>query len=231
MVVINNNFPANDASDIRLFNSSLKMPLVKLPLTTSLISTPNGKILLSPHPALTATEFQSMGDVTDIVAPNLFHHLGIPAAIAAHPTARLWGSAGLEQKRPDIKWGKFLDKHTWPHQSEFTTIQLAGMPKINEFIFFHPKSRTIFITDFCFNLSDNCGFGGWLLYNIFGTYNRFAISRIFTRLVQDRTAFQRSIATLFACDFDNIVVSHGLAIVGGGKAKLQAALIERGYSI
>jgi hypothetical protein len=216
---------------IRLFDGFLKMPLVKLPVRTALIELSTGKILLSPHPSLTIAEFQAMGEVTDIVAPNLFHHLGIEKAIAAHPKAKLWGVAGFETKRKDLPWQSFLAETHWPYQQELVAIPMTGMPKLNEFVFFHPQSKTLFVTDFCFNIMDDMGFGGWLLYNIFGTYQRFAVSKILIKFVTDQTAFRKSLATLFSYDFDNIVMSHGLVIIGEGRSKLQAALQERGYSV
>jgi hypothetical protein len=223
--------PTIDSLDIQLFKGILNMPLVKLPLTTALINTSTGKILLSPHPFLTPAEFQSMGNVTDIVAPNLFHHLGIKNAIAACPTAKLWGTKGFTEKIKDINWENFLDEKTWPHQSELATIPIAGMPKLNEFVFFHQQSKTLFVTDLCFNMLDNPGFGGWLLYNFFGTYKRFAVSKVIIKFITDPVAFQKSLTTIFSYDFENIVVSHGWVIKGAGRAKLRAALQERGYFI
>jgi hypothetical protein len=223
--------PTIDSLDIQLFNGILNMPLVKLPLTTALISTSTGKILLSPHPFLTLAEFQSMGNVTDIVAPNLFHHLGIKNAIATCPTAKLWGTNGFKEKITDIPWENFLDEKTWPHQPELAAIHLAGMPKLNEFVFFHQQSKTLFVTDLCFNMLDNPGFGGWLLYNLFGTYKRFAVSKVLIKFITDPVAFQKSLTTIFSYDFENIVVSHGWVIKGTGRAKLRAALQERGYFI
>jgi hypothetical protein len=223
--------PSINSADIQLFKSILKMPLVKLPLTTSLISVSTGKILLSPHPSLTPAEFQAMGNITDIVAPNLFHHLGIKNAIAACPTAKLWGTTGFTEKIKDITWENFLDEKTWPHQSELAAIHIAGMPKLNEFVFFHQQSKTLFVTDFCFNMLDDPGFGGWLIYSLFGTYRRFAVSKILMKFVTDQTAFKQSLTNLFSYDFENIVVSHGWVVKGGGRAKLQAALQERGYTI
>jgi hypothetical protein len=216
--------------DVKLFDSFLKMPLVQLPLTTSLIRLSNEKVLLlSPHPSLTSEEFKGMGEVTDIIAPNLYHHLGIKNAVAAHPQAKLWATAGLELKRKDIEWQSFLDESTWPYQDELVAIRIAGMPKMNEFVFFHKKSKTLFVTDLCFNILDAPGFGAWLIYHIFGTYKRFAVSKLFIKAVTDKAALQQSLATLFSYDFDNIVMAHGLAVKGSGRAKLQFALKERGF--
>jgi hypothetical protein len=222
--------PVTPFTDIKLFHSNLKMPIVQLPLTTSLITLSQGTILLSPHPSLTPAEFASMGNVTDIVAPNLFHHLGINGAIAAFPEAKLWGSAGLEQKRKDLNWDAFLDASNWPYQAELVAINIAGNPKINEFVFFHPKSQTLFVIDLCFNILDDRGFGGWLLYNLFGTYKHLGVSKFYTKFVTDKAAFQQSLATLFSYDFEHIVVCHGAIVQGEGRAKLRAALAERGVS-
>ncbi len=219
------------AENIKLFNGLLNMPLVKLPVRTSLISLAKAKILISPHPSLTREEFDSMGNVTDIVAPNLFHHLGIKSAVAAHPQAKLWGVAGFERKRKDVRWGEFLDATAWPYGDELAVIPLAGIPKINEFVFFHRESKTLFVTDLCFNILESSGFGGRLIYSIFGTYKRFAVSKLFVRSVTDKDALQKSLATLCAYDFEHIVVSHGTVVKGDGRAKLRVALKERGFTV
>jgi hypothetical protein len=220
-----------ESTEIRLFHSFIKMPLVKLPVTSSLIDLPTGKILLSPHPSLTPAEFQSMGNVTDIVAPNLFHHLGIKKAIEAFPAAKLWGTVGFDEKIKDIPWQNFLTASNWPHQAELVAIPIAGMPKLNEIVFVHKQSQTLFITDLCFNILSDTGISGWLLYNIFGTYQRFAVSKILIKFVTDQAAFQTSLATLFSYDFKNIVVCHGSVVTDNGRAKLLAAFQERGYAI
>jgi hypothetical protein len=223
---------AIESTDFKLFHSRLSMPLVKLPLTSSLIKLSNEKtLLLSPHPSLTAENFQSMGNVTDIIAPSLFHHLGIKNAVAALPLAKLWGAIGLEQKQKDITWNNFLAEKQWPYNHELVAIHIAGMPKMNEFAFFHKASKTLFVTDLCFNILDDSGLGGWLIYNIFGTYKRFAVSKLFIRAVSDKKAFQQSLVHLFSYDFDDIVVCHGSVIKGDGRAKLLAALKERGFGI
>ncbi len=58
-----------------------------------------------------------MGNVTDIVAPNLFHPLGIKNAMAACCTAKLWETADFPEKIKDIPWENFLDEQNWTHQS------------------------------------------------------------------------------------------------------------------
>jgi hypothetical protein len=214
---------------IQLFPSHLKMPLVQLPLTSSLITLSTGKVLLAPHPSLTPDELKGMGRLTDIVAPNLFHHLGIRNAVAAHPQAKLWGVRGFEAKRKDIAWSAFLDDGAWPHQQALAAVQLGGMPTINECLFVHQPSQTLFVTDLCFNILHSPGLGAWLIYQLFGTYQRFACSMLLMKRVVDRAAFEKSLAVLFGHDFDRIVMCHGSVVHSAGRGALQAALRERGF--
>lgn len=219
------------SAHIQLFRSQLKMPLVQLPLTSSLITLRTGKVLLAPHPSLTADEFKSMGQVTDIVAPNLFHHLGIQQAVAAHPQAKLWGAAGFDSKRSDIAWAAFLDAGTWPHQQELTLVPLQGMPTVNECVFMHQASKTLLVTDLCFNILHSLGLGAWLIYHLFGTYQRFACSKLLMRRVVDKAAFEQSLTSLFSHDFERIVMCHGSVLHSAARAALLAALRERGLRI
>lgn len=215
-------------STIESFDSFLKMPLVQLPVRSSLIHLSNGKsVLLSPHPSLTEEEFTRMGDVTDIVAPNLFHHLGIKKAVAALPDAKLWGVPGFELKRKDLEWQSFVTEANWGYNDELAAIPLAGMPKVNECLFVHKPSKTLFVTDLCFNILDSKGFGAWLIYSLFDTNRRFAISKFLARAVTDKAAFQASIEQLMAHDFDTIVPCHGSVVTENAKAKLQIALRAR----
>jgi hypothetical protein len=107
-------------------------------LTSSLISLSTGKVLLAPHPSLTVNELNAMGEVTDIAVLDLFHHLGIQKAVAAHP----------QGKRKDIAWTAFLEDGAWSHQQEWAVVQLRGMPSINECLFVHKPSQTLFVTDY-----------------------------------------------------------------------------------
>jgi hypothetical protein len=223
--------PETLSPGIQLFHSHLKMPLVQLPLTSSLITLATGKVLLAPHPSLTSDELKGMGQVTDIVAPNLFHHLGIQKAVTAHPLAKLWGVKGFERKRKDIAWTAFLDTGGWPHQQALAAVPLRGMPTINECVFVHPATKTLFVTDLCFNILDSPGLGAWLIYHLFGTYQRCACSKLLMKRVVDRAAFSQSLASLFAHDFDRIVMCHGSVVQRAGRAALQAALLERGFHV
>jgi hypothetical protein len=44
---------------------------------------------------------------------------------------------------------------------------------------------------------------------MFGTYNKFGVSRFYLNYVKDKAAFQKSMEKILSLDFDNIIVSHG----------------------
>jgi hypothetical protein len=112
---------------------------------------------------------------------------------------------------------------------ELSLIKLEGMPSYNEVVFLHHASKSLIVTDMCFNIRKPEGLGAKIIFGLFGTYDRFAVSRLFKMMIKDKAALKKSIDEVLSCDFDNIIVSHGENIIGGANEKLRAALAERGF--
>lgn len=204
------------------------MPLMELPVQSVVITTARGKILISPGSQLTSEQLKGESDVTDLVAPSLLHCAGMKKAIQHHPNAKKWGAPGARQVKTKIPWDEELTTEKWPYSEELSLILLKGMPTINEIIFLHKQSRTLIVTDFCFNLTRAKGFGPWFILSLFGTYRKFGVSRFFLRNVKDMEEFKKSVFEITQLDFDNIVVSHGENVIGGAKLQLIDALKQRG---
>lgn len=170
-----------------------------------------------------------MGSVTDLVAPNAFHHLGMASAIELFPEATVWGVPALKNKCPDIPWEKDLLIDPWPYSEDLEVIPLQGAPKLNEAVFFHQSSNSLIVTDLCFNHIHGTGFGYWLMFHIFGTYKRFAIGRLLARMVENKPLFQASIEQVLALDFHRIVIPHGVNVETNAKEQLKNTLYERGF--
>lgn len=212
-------------SNLLLLDSVVKMPLMSLPVRTVGVKLGNGAtVLISPGSRLTADHLKTVPAVSDIVAPNLFHGAGMKQAREVFPSARAWGVPG--SGLPEV-----LTESRWPYQEELAAFALEGLPKVKEFAFLHRQSKTLILTDAAFNLQEAKGIGTWIILNIFGTYRRFAVSRFWLKLVQDRAALIQSLQKLFKEDFDNIIVSHGEAVMGGAREKFRAALEERGLTV
>jgi len=202
---------------------NVKMPLMRLPARMILVQLDNAKVMISPS---SEGHYPPLG-ITDIVAPNLFHNLGIRSAQKALPEAKLWGVPGFKKKLPEIDWNEELTPGKWPYNNELKVLPIDGMPKLNEVVFHHIRTNTLIVTDLCFNLTQSFGFGGWLVLQAFGTYKRFGSSRFLAQLIDDRSAFRASIDNLLQTDFDNLIMAHGEPIIGEAKNRLVSALRER----
>ncbi len=213
-------------------DDTLNMPLMKLTIRSTVVPLQSGKcLIISPTGNLANkhAEIQAMGDVDAIVAPNLFHHLFIPRACRLFPNAKVFGVEGFDKKRPDVAWDGFIKDQSWPYSDDIEHVVLKGMPRVNESVLLHKSSRTLIVTDLCFNLRDAEGIGSFILLSMFGTYRRFAVSRLFTSFIKDRSALVHSLNQIMALDFDSIVMAHGDIIQKGGKDMLASALKERGF--
>ena len=211
------------------------MPAMNLPVRTVIVELGNKEVMISPGSKIAKDQFKSQWPVSDIVAPNAFHHAGVKNASLIYPEAKLWYVPGLEEKCKDAKWTSLLTEKNWPYQKDLAVIPIGGMPDFNEVVFFHYASQSLIVTDLCFNMLGSNGMGAWIIQKLFGTYNRFAISRYFMKYVKDRPAFASSMKNILSYDFVNIVVSHGENIIGSttlnAKQHLKYALGERGIIV
>lgn len=217
-------------STLSFLESEVQMPLMNLPVRSVIVTLEKSKLLISPGSMLTKEQLESLKDVTDIIAPNLLHSGGIPAAAKIFPLAKLW-TTSLKRNPKNINWTAELNEKTWNHQNELPMVLIQGMPKVKEVVFYHKETKSLIVTDLCFNLIGVSGIGPWIILNLFGTYKKFGISKLFAKFVKDTSAFEESISKIMKFDFENIIVSHGTNVMGGAKEKLQSALALRGFKI
>ena len=218
------------SADLIYLDSIKHMPLLALPVRTPVVALASARLMISPGSMLTAEQLRQAGDVTDIVAPNLFHAAGMRSAAAAFPSARLWGPVGVGKKHPELRWHGTLGVDRWPYESELALVTLEGMDRMREAVFVHRASRSLLVTDLLFNLEDARGMGAWIILKLFDTYRRLGVSKFILRLTNDRAALRASLARVVALDFDRLVPSHGDIVETDGKARFLAALRERGLA-
>ncbi len=204
------------------------MPLMALPVRSTFVKLGSGGVLISPGSQLTKDQLQKLVGVTDIVAPNLYHCGGLKLASSLFPKAKIWAPETGTVKKPEINWSSEIGSTEWPYQEEMPILTIRGMPKINETVFIHKKSKTLIVTDLTFNLLDAKGIGPWIILSLFGTYRKFGVSKFLLKYLEDKDQVERSLSDLFSFDFDNIVVSHGSNLFGGAKEALLKAFSERG---
>ena len=128
---------------------------VRLRARTSVIRLDDGRLLVhSPAPPSDALrkELTDLGEVSWLVVPNCFHHLGAPAAAAAFPKAKLVGpnSAAVRNSalRIDLDIRDPLFAETIP---ELAVVPLHGVPFLDETLLYHRPTEnfaTCVVVDF-----------------------------------------------------------------------------------
>jgi len=207
-------------------NSELKMPFLNLPLRSTGVILSSETVLISPIRCV--KDLSIHYSVTQLISPNLFHWIYLKKAKEVFPEAKIWALSGLHRKTQKINPDYFLDKDFWPFGEELSLHWIMGMPKFNEFVFFHKKSKTLIVTDLFFNLSGHFSFIESLILRALGTYQRFAVSKLFLTQVKDRKKFQESLNNILEIDFENIVMAHGNKVIGNGKALVKSTLMASG---
>jgi len=215
-------------SQARFFDSDLRLlPGVTIPLRSMFVESIADSILISP--VGTAEEASVIGsELTTLVAPSLLHHRHLLGAIDRLSPRELWGPPGLAEKRPELGGARVFGRDSWPHGLTLPFVLVEGAPARNEVVFFHPTSRTIYTADLVFAIHEPQGFLAPIAFRALGIFKRFAVARMWSRWIEDPTAFRRSIDQILAWDFDRIAMAHGDLVNEGGKEKLVAALVERG---
>lgn len=185
---------------------------------------PDGVTLISAVPLAEpeVAELRGLGPVASVVAPNLLHYLFAARAVSA-VGGRLIGPAGLTEKGVRLDAALGDGEAPWAGTLEQVTVQ--GVPKMGETVFFHPASRTLVVTDLCFNVVRSDSWFTRAFMSMNDAYGKFGPSRLFRTMVKDRAALRESVDRILALDPDRIVTAHGDVLERGGKAAL-----EQGFS-
>jgi hypothetical protein len=172
------------------------------------------------------TEIDALGTVRFIVAPNRMHHLFVADAARLYPEARVLAAPGLAEKRRDLAFERTIaDDPPAEWKGEIESHHVRGQSLLNEVAFWHRASRTLVLTDLCFNVQE-----GSALMRIFlrlnGMWRRFGPSRLIRLFVRDRAALEQSVRRMLEWDFDRVVVAHGDVLEEGGKRALEEAWLR-----
>ncbi|MEM9175045.1 MAG: DUF4336 domain-containing protein [Myxococcota bacterium] len=168
---------------------------------------------------------EALGRVRCLVAPNLWHHLYVEDWRAAWPEARLYAVPGLAEKQANVTVDEELGEAApaaW--KGEIEQLPIAGMARMNEFVFLHSATGTLVLTDLCFNMQESDSWWTRVFMRINGIWQRFGASRLFKTMVDDRAALVRSVERILDWDFERIVVAHGDVVERDGRPTFEAAL-------
>jgi hypothetical protein len=156
-----------------------------------------------------ARQLANLGPVEHIVAPNCFHHLHAAAAKARYPVAKLWAAPGLPEKRKDIHFDAILSEKNPEWSGTVESVFIPGMPKFNEFVFFHRPSRSLICSDFVFNIQEEPSDVTRVFWRLFGVWRKLGQNRFWRWNVKNPSATRDAVEKVLAWDFERIVMAHG----------------------
>lgn len=161
-----------------------------------------------------------LGRVGHVVAPNLVHDECLEEFQYEFPAAFFHGAPGLAKRKPRVHFLTTLAKVGLPAwRATIDQVEIEGMPRLRETVFFHYLSRTLILTDIAFNLGHDHSWFDRALFRLAGVpVRQFGPSRLCRSAMEDRYAIRDSFRKILQWDFDRIVVGHGRNIETGGKA-------------
>ena len=204
----------------------------RLPLYSSLVRLADGALLLHAPASFddaTWRRIAERGEVAHVVAPNLYHHLFVAAALERWPRATLHGPAALAAKRTDLAATlRPLDGDASPWPGDLDTIALRGAPALDEVVLFHRASGGLLCGDLLFNVTEPANLATRLVLALMGTSGgRPAQSRAWRFLVRDRAAMRTALEQLLALPVKCVLPCHGSSVAIGAQAL--APLLARAW--
>ncbi|MCE9577694.1 MAG: DUF4336 domain-containing protein [Deltaproteobacteria bacterium] len=200
---------------------------VRLRARTSVVRLDDGRLLLhSPAPPSEAwlTQLAALGEVSWLVVPNCFHHLGTPAASAAFPAAKIVAPRSAAAKNPALRIDVDIHDSTFADAvPEFAVIPLEGVPFLDETLLYHRPTETLFGADMVLRADEHDHWSWRFAARITGCYQRVRVPPDVKKKVADRAAASRSLQALQALPIKRLVICHGSVLEEAPLAQLVEA--------
>jgi hypothetical protein len=151
----------------------------------------------------------ALGEVRWIVVPNRFHHLQTPAAAARYPNALVIGPKTAVARNPRVSLTMSANDPAYVGATpELTSIQLNGVPFLDETVFFHSATRSLIAADL---LISACARDHWtwrFAARVWGRYENAKTPPDVRWSTRANAAVAESIAQLRALPLERILVAH-----------------------
>jgi hypothetical protein len=198
------------------FNFGARMTLVRLPDGALWVHSP---VALAPF----REEVDRLGPVRHLVGPSKMHYEHLAEWAGAYPEARVYAAASLKGNAKVPPHQTLGDESPAEWQGAIEQVVFRGSRLFDEVVFFHPATRTLILTDLCFNVPSSRGWSTALWAGVLGFKDRFAPSRSFGLMLQDREAARASLERILGWDFDRVLLTHGDYLETGGKEAFRRA--------
>lgn len=214
----------NFASSCFTLRYPLKVLGASLGRIVTIFRLKSGKLVLHSTGPLTPEDcaaIREIGEVRAIVEATNFHDTFSLETMAQFAEARYFAPSGfplnIELKTEPIENGKEIwgDELIWE--------LLAGIPRLNEWVCFHPESKTLVVADLLFNCRPE-NFAGRVFFALAGNRGWPGNCRLFRMCIRDRNALESSLRRVLSWDFERVIVAHGHPIEEDAKGVFTAAM-------
>jgi len=168
-------------------------------------------------------ELDALGRVGFIVVPAAHGRFAAGAA-RSFPSARLLAAPRAPWRRGSLAFHASLADQPPAEWAGRVESHLVLGFRLGEVLLFHRPSRTLVLTDLCFNVQRSSSRAARMFFRANGMWRHFGPSRLIRVLaVSDRAALQRSLDRVLQWDFERILPGHGDIVEQGGPAAFRAA--------
>ena len=200
------------------------------PTRMAVIRLADGGLFIWSPTALTPqikSAVDALGPVAHIVSPNKIHHLYMGEWQDAYPSARLYASPGLPERRKDLRFDAILgDMPPEAWAADIDQVEFGGSFYLTEIVFFHRKSRTAIFTDLIQSFPPDW-FKGWrgVLARMGGIVMPNPGTPGDWRLTFNKKKIARAaLARILAWQPEQVVVAHGEMTRTDGAAFIRKSL-------
>jgi hypothetical protein len=183
-------------------------------LRMTLIETQGGIVIYSPV-ALAASHLDlihRIGDVSTIIAPNLFHHFYLRPCIAAFPKARVLVPQGLTEKIGSIPDAEIMTEWLDIGASEELDCHIFAGHTLRETVLFHRPTGTLVTADLLYNYQPEHFTAEKVFFRMIGCYGAPSVAFYHRFAVEDKASVRALIDTVRRWPVRRIVMSHGRII-------------------
>ena len=148
----------------------------------------------------------ALGPVRWLVVPNCFHHLATPAFAARYPEARVVGPSSALGHNPALHLHETLEGG--PEMPGIDQRYLAGVPFLDETVFFHRPTGTLIAADLVLSAGPSDHFTWRTAARLTGCYGRVAVPPDVRKKTKASKLAADAIDALLALPVQRLLVAH-----------------------
>ncbi|MCB9646776.1 MAG: hypothetical protein H6730_09315 [Deltaproteobacteria bacterium] len=148
----------------------------------------------------------ALGPVRWLVVPNCFHHLATPAFAARYPEARVVGPSSALGHNPELHLHETLEGG--PEMPGIDQRHLAGVPFLDETVFFHRPTGTLIAADLVLSAGPSDHFTWRTAARLTGCYGRVAVPPDVRKKTKASKLAADAIDALLALPVQRLLVAH-----------------------